>query len=115
MKIRTLADKQEEKQRLLKRARASRRADWVALIEQEPRLIGFQKALKKVGNPHLILMRLADSWVRHAPMTVRFAVLRLIDRHANKQARFAGRAPLDDPLPPQRNLYLAAREMLAVR
>lgn len=114
MKPRTLAEKQDEKARLLKKARASRREDWAALIEQEPRLIGFQRALRKARDPRALLIGLANSWIRRAPMEVRYAALRLIDRHANKQARFAGRAPLDDPLPPQRNLYLAAREMLGV-
>lgn len=115
MKPRTLAEKQEEKARLLRKAKAARRSDWAELIDQEPRLIGFQQDLRRSREPRSILTGLADSWVRLAPMPVRYAVLRLIDRHASKQARFAGRAPLDDPLPPQRNLYLAAREMLAVR
>lgn len=115
MKPRTLAEKQDEKARLLKKARAARRVDWAELIELEPRLVGFAKALKRQREPRAILARLSDSWVRGASMPVRYAVLRLIDRHAAKQARFAGRTPLNDPLPPQRNLYLAAREMLAVR
>lgn len=114
-KPRTLAEKQDEKGRLLKAFRASRRAEWEALCEQEPRLLGIRRALRALHDPRAILSRLADSWVRLAPADVRLAVLREINRHAERQARREGRAVLDDPIPPQRNLFLAARELLGVR
>lgn len=112
---RTLQEKQDEKARLRTKFLTERRREWTELCEQEPRLPAFRKALRQMRDPRAILLRLADSWVRRAPLEHRYAALRLIDAHANRETRFAGRAILDDPIPPDRNLYLAAREMLAVR
>jgi len=115
MKPRTLDEKQAEKDRLLKKYRAAKKAEWADLVDQEPRLLDFRRAVKRSDDPAGFLTRLADSWLRAAPLPVRYAALRQIDSHANRMARYAGRTILDDPLPPSINLYLAAREMLAVR
>lgn len=112
---RTLADKQDEKGRLLKAFRAARRAQWAELCEAEPRLVGIRSALRSIEDPRAIVTRLADSWVRTAPADVRIAVLREINRHAERQARREGRAVLDDPIPPAVNLFHASRELLGVR
>lgn len=112
---RTLAEKQDEKGRLLKAFRASRRAEWADLCEREPRLTGIRSALRAIDNPRAVLTRLSDSWVRLAPADVRFAVLREINRHAERMARREGRAILDDPIPPAVNLFHASRELLGVR
>ena len=112
---RTLADKQDEKGRLLKSFRASRRAEWEALCEQEPRLREVRRALRTLHDPRAILTRLADSWVRSAPADIRLAVLREINRHAERNARREGRAVLDDPIPPAVNLFHASRQLLGVR
>lgn len=111
----TLQDKQEAKQRLAKAYLARKRADWVALFQREPRLSGFKKAVRRERDPARLLVTLADSWVRQADTETKFAALRIIDAHANRMARFAGGEALSDPLPPARNVFLAAREMLAVR
>lgn len=111
----TLQDKQQEKQRLLKAFRAARRQEWEELCTAEPRLPGVKRQLRTMREPKVLLLRLSDSWVRSAPVPVRHAVLRLIDKHADREARFAGRPILDDPIPPGRNVFLVAREMLAVR
>jgi hypothetical protein len=111
----TLQDKQDEKNRLMKAYRASKRQEWADLTAQEPRLLDFKKSLRAMRQPQQVLAMLADSWVREAPMPVRHAALRLIDKHADREARFAGRPILNDPLPPDRNVFLVAREMLAVR
>lgn len=112
---RTLEEKQAEKDRLAKAYRAYQRERWAELCEQEPRFPAIKKALRQIREPSALLLRLADSWVRRAPMEHRRAILRLIDQHANRECRFAGRPILDDPVPPGRNVFLVAREMLAVR
>lgn len=115
MKPRTLQDKQEEKSRLWRKFLAAKKAEWAELCEQEPRLPVFRREVRRTRSPAETLLLLADSWVRAAPQHVRHAALQQINRHADRMARAEGRAVLDDPLPPARNVFLAAREMLAVR
>lgn len=112
---RSLTEKQDEKSRLLRAFRASRRAHFAELCEQEPRLAGVRSALRRIEDPRALLTRLADSWVRTAPVDIRFAVLREINRHAERMARREGRAVLDDPIPPAVNVFHASRELLGVR
>lgn len=112
---RTLADKQDEKDRLFRAFRAARRAQWAALCEQEPRLAGIRAALRAMDDPRAIVTRLADSWVRSAPADIRLAILREINRHADRMARREGRPILDDPIPPAVNLFHASRQLLGVR
>lgn len=111
----TLDEKQAEKSRLMVKFKAAQRAKWAELSAEEPRLPAFKKALRKMDDPKTILVRLSESWLRTAPLAHRYAALRLIDKHSAKMARQEGREPLNDPLPPGTNLYLTARELLAVR
>lgn len=111
----TLQAKQDEKQRLAKAYRASQRAKWRDLCEAEPRLPAYRKALRRTQSPSAILAHLADSPLRRATPDVRYAVLRLIDRHCWRMLRRTGHLPLDDPMPPQTSVFFVAREMLAVR
>lgn len=111
----TLEAKQAEKQRLSAAWRAAKRKEWRELCEVEPRLPLFRKDLRRTQSPSQVLLTLADHPLRRGPLPVRYAVLRLIDRHSWRMLRRQGCAPLDDPLPPQSNVFLAAREMLAVR
>ena len=111
----TLDDKLAEKQRLAKAYKVQERQKWAQLCEQEPRIVPLRKAIRRIECPETLLLKLADSWVRFAPLEVRYAALRLIDRQANKIKVRNGGRELDDPLPPARNLYFAARDMLAVR
>lgn len=112
---RTLEEKQDEKGRLWKRYRVEKRAEWNALCEREPRLAAFRSALRRCYNSKPILLWLADSWLRRADADIRHAALRLIDRHAWRQAQFQGREALDDPLPPATNLFFLSRQLLEVR
>jgi hypothetical protein len=111
---RTLEEKQAEKQRLSKAYKAHKRAEWGDLLRREPRLILFKRAVRKADTPSRVLMILADSWVRFADNDTRFAALRIIDAHANRMALRAGGQTLSDPII-GRNLFMIAREMLAVR
>lgn len=110
----TLEEKQAEKQRLSKAYKARKRAQWVALFQQEPRLAEFKRTIRRHCDPAATLLLLADSWVRFASDDIRLAALRIIDAHANRMARFAGGEALSDPLE-GRNVFMAAKEMLAVR
>lgn len=112
---RTLQDKQDEKGRLWRSYRRAKREEWRELCEAEPRLIGFRKTLRRAQDPRALIQQLADSWLRNAPANVRFAALQQIDRHAWRMARLSGAQPLDDPMPPARNVFITARELLAVR
>lgn len=111
----TLQEKQDEKGRLSRAYKARKREQWKALFEQEPRLADFKKALRREENPARILKRLQGSWIMSAPDDVRYAALQIIDAHANRMILRRGGQILDDPLPPKRNLFLVAREMLRVR
>ncbi len=112
---RTLSEKQDEKGRLWVAYRAAKRAEWAELCEREPRLPLFRKALRRLSDPRAIIFWLADSWVRSADTDLRHAALQQLDRHAWRMAREQGRAILDDPLPPQTNFFLVARQLLGVR
>lgn len=112
---RTLQDKQAEKQRLSRAYLARKRADWIALYQCEPRLSAFKKAVRAEKDAGRLLVKLADSWVRTADTEIKFAALRIIDAHAIRMARMAGGEALSDPIPPARNVFLTAREMLGVR
>jgi len=111
----TLEEKQAEKARLAKAYVAKKRAEWNALVEREPRLLPLRKAINRADDPRKMLIDLSNSWVRLAPPDIRYAALRMIDKRANKMARQQGGEALDDPLPPYRNVYIAAREMLDLR
>lgn len=111
----TLEQKQAEKDRLAKAYKLAQRIRWQEFCEREPRLPAFRKAVRRHTSPAGLLTMLADSWVRLADPDIRHAALRQIDLHANRMARASGGLALDDPLPPGRNVFLIAREMLAVR
>lgn len=113
-KKQTLEDKQQEKARLMSKFKAHRRSEFVALCEKEPRLPAFKKEIRG-ASAHSIAQLVCTSWVRTAAPDIQYAVLRLIDKEASRQARFQGAEPLDDPLPPARNLYLFSREIFALR
>lgn len=110
----TLQGKQEEKARLLSKFKAHRREEWAKLTAKEPRLAQFKKAIRD-QSPQDIARLVHLSWLRTAHKDIQYAALRLIDKEAARQTRSQGGEPLDDPLPPQRNLYLVAREVFALR
>ncbi len=112
---RTLEEKQAEKSRLWRAYRAAKKQQWAELCAKEPRMAVFRKAVRRMRTGAELLVWLADHWVRCAEQDVRHAALQQINRHADRMARAEGRAVLDDPLPPATNVFLAAREMLAVR
>ena len=110
-----LQEKQAEKQRLAKHYLAMKRGQLAALYAREPRLASFKKSVRREQDPARALLMLADSWVRFADPDIRLAALRILDAQANRMALRNGGEALSDPIPPARNLFLAAREMLAVR
>jgi len=112
---RNLEEKQAEKQRLAVKYNRAQREKWKELCAREPRLAQLRRLVRRTTTPASTLLLIAESWVRHADQDLRHAVLRQVDRHANRMARYVGRAPLDDPMPPQMNVFLTVRQMLAVR
>lgn len=115
MKPQTLDDKQAEKDRLYRKYRTAKREQWKALCEQEPRLSALRLAIRRTRRPAETVLVIADSWARRAEPHIRHAVLSQVERHAQRMQRQQGRAVLDDPLPPAVNVFLIAREMLALR
>ena len=115
MTPRTLQEKQDEKDRLLKKYRYAKRRQWLELCEREPRMPALRKAIRRTRTPGETISLLATSWVRNADSDTRLAALQEVNGHAERMARYEGRAPLDDPFPPEMNVFLIAREMLAVR
>lgn len=112
---RTLEEKQAERDWLMKAYRATKREEWAELCEAEPRLAGFKTALRREREPRVIARKLSDSWLRFADDRTRFAALGLILKHSDRERRYLGLQPLDDPLPPARTLFMVAKEILAVR
>lgn len=111
----TLEQRQDEKDRLAKKYRAAKRAQWDELCEAEPRLPGLRTAIRRSDNPTRLLRGLADSWIRSAPREIRHAAMGLIQKQEDAVRRRNGFEPFDDPLPPQRSVYFVAKELLNVR
>ena len=110
----TLQEKQDEKGRLAKQYLANKRAQWKAFCALEPRILVFQRDVRRMESPSAILAYVRASWVMDAPAEARVYALRIIDKHANRMALAAGGQILSDPLPPKRNLYMVAKELLRV-
>lgn len=85
------------------------------MCEREPRILAFQKDVRKMESPKAILEYVSRSWVMQADADTRLCALRIINKHADNMALKQGGPRLDDPIPPARNLFIAARELLAVR
>lgn len=111
----TLQEKQDEKGRLAKHYRFNKRVKWDAFCADEPRILTLQRDIRRMDSPSAILEYLRASWVLEASTDARIYTLRIIDKHANKKALQAGGEALSDPMPPARNLYIAARELLRIR
>ena len=106
--------KMAEKQRLNKTYRAWRRDHNRAVLAREPRLVGFMRYLKTVQAEHAgdLLEALRDSWLVRSTIDVRMYALRMIDARANRINRSLGHEALNDPLPPETNVYFEARALL---
>lgn len=106
--------KMAEKQRLTRAYKVWQREVRTETLASEPRLRDFMRYLRTVtpedGND--MLAAVTSSWLPKAAQNVRIFALRLIDRHAGRLARRMGDEPLNDPLPPETNVYLRAREIL---
>jgi len=106
--------KMAEKQRLTRAYKAWQREVRIETLASEPRLRDFMRYLRTV-KPHdgdELLQAVRSSWLPRSTQAVRIFALRLIDRHAGRLARQLGDEPLNDPLPPETNVYLQAREIL---
>jgi len=108
-------DKMEaEKQRLSRAYLAQNRADAKAILLQEPRLKTFRRYLKTVGaaDADMLLDDIRQSWLPAAPVDVRIAALRLVEARCQRIRLSVGLNALDDPLPPETNVYFEAKDLL---
>lgn len=111
----TLEEKQAEQSRLAKAYRAYRRRKWAEAVAEDTRLLDLRRDIAAMQSPKAILDYLRGSWVMQAAPDARLYALRIVNAHADKMVRASGGSVLDDPVPPAVNLFIAARELLAVR
>ncbi|MET0365634.1 MAG: hypothetical protein ABW169_13375 [Sphingobium sp.] len=106
--------KMEEKQRLNKTYRRWKAECNRAAVMAEPRLVGFMRYLRSVHAEHAqeLLEAVRTSWLVTASQDVRIFALRMISARCDKINREFGVEALDDPLPPETNVYFQARELL---
>ena len=104
--------KLREKQRLNRAYKAALRKDRLQAFTDEPRLRNFMRWLRRQADPVELVEGVSESWLPASPQHVRILALRLIDRHCDRLNRQFGFEPLDDPLPPETNVYFRCREVL---
>lgn len=110
-----LEKKQAEKQRLSKAYRIDRRKRNAEIMAREPRLLGFIRYLKTIGPDDGVdlIEQVRISWLVQSVEEVRTFALRMIDARCNKIARVCfGRQELDDPMPPEKNVYMFCRDLI---
>lgn len=109
-----LEKKMEEKQRLTKEYRRWRAQCNREAMAMEPRLGGFMRYLRTVGATQAdeLIEAVAESWLVKAAQPVRIFALRMIEARCDRINRMFGVEPLDDPLPPERSVYMRARDLL---
>lgn len=104
--------KMREKQRLHRSYKAALRKDRQEAFSTEPRLRDFMRWLRRQDDPRELVEGVAESWLPSSTQNVRILALRLIDRHCNRLNRLAGFEALDDPLPPESNVFFRCRDLL---
>lgn len=110
-----LEKKMREKQRLSKVYRAWRRQETKAVLASEPRLAGFLRYLRTVKaetGDELLEALAACDWLLSASHAVRIFALRMVDARCNRINQQLGFETLDDPLPPDTNIYFEAKALL---
>jgi hypothetical protein len=110
--------KMEEKQRLTKAYKATRRLHRIAVLADEPRLLDFMRYLRRVGpdDGDELLLALRDcDWLLDAPQRVRLFALERVASREDKIRLSLGLVPFSDPMPPATSVYLEARAILSSR
>jgi hypothetical protein len=103
---------QAEKQRLSRAYRAWKRAWAREQYAAEPRLKNFRRYLRSVTDGEELLEAIGTSWLPASPVEVRLFALRLVDARCQRLRLLAGEELLDDPWPPETNVYFEAKAML---
>lgn len=107
--------KMEEKARLTKAYRISKRAERIEILKREPRLLNFMRYLRGVeadqGDELLEAIEASD-WLMSADQQIRGFALSRISRRQDKIKLLLGLTPLDDPLPPERSVFFKAQALL---
>ncbi len=107
--------KMEEKQRLTKAYKATRRLRRAEILQREPRLLDFMRYLRRVGpddGDELLPAIEACDWLMAAPQDVRLFALERIGSCEARIKLKLGLVPLDDPMPPATSVYLEAQKLL---
>jgi hypothetical protein len=106
--------KMEEKQRLTKAYRLWQRDCNRQAIAMEPRLVAFMRYLRTVHAKQAdeLIEAVQESWLPTAPQLVRIYALRMISARCDRINREFGLEALDDPNPPETNVYFRARDLL---
>lgn len=105
----------EERQRLTRAYKIAKRAERIAILESEPRLLNFMRYLRSVGANQAdeLLDAIATSdWLITAPQLVRAFALSRIARRQEKIRLMVGLVPLDDPMPPESSVFFEAQKLL---
>lgn len=107
-------ERMEEKQRLSARYRKWKTSEARATLASEPRLRAFNRYLRKIEpqDGDELIEAIAESWLPESRQDVRIYALRMVDRHCNRLNLRLGHEILDDPLPPETNVYFRARALL---
>jgi hypothetical protein len=103
-----------ESKRLSNAYRAMKRKERSAIIASEPRLLDFIRYLRRVtaDDGDELLEAIATSWLPKAAGSVRFFALNLVGRKTDKIKQSLGLPILDDPMPPETNVFFRARDIL---
>jgi hypothetical protein len=109
--------KMEEKERLSRRYRATKRAEAKRILGSEPRLPRFIRYLRTITAETAgeLVEAVRDSWLLQCDPDVRLFALRMVDARANKINRSFGIGALDDPLPPETSVFFLVKGVLGVR
>ena len=107
--------KMEEKQRLSRAYKASRRTRNAETLQKEPRLIDFARYLKKSADSRELVEAITESWLPQAHEDVRHYALNLVSARCDCINRQNGFEALDDPMPPATSTFFEARKALAIR
>lgn len=115
MALSPLEQRARERERLSRAYRAWRRAGTKAVLQSEPRLVGFLKYLRTVtaetGTELIEAVEVCD-WLRTAPQATRIFALRMIAARCDRINQQLGNDVLDDPIPPETSTYFEARALL---
>lgn len=107
-----LEEQQAEKERLARAYRKWKTKEAREVMTKEPRLKAFRRYVRSMSDGDELLEAISSSWLPGSSVDIRLFALRLVDARCQRLRLLAGEEPLDDPWPPETNVYFEARKML---